>query len=67
MKVREITDRTIELLRTGRYRFGRLNFPSGDMVGHTGSLPAAIKAVETVDTGLGRIAEAIAAMDGRLR
>ncbi|MCU1358982.1 MAG: hypothetical protein JWN99_271, partial [Ilumatobacteraceae bacterium] len=34
MKVREITDRTIELLRSGRYAFGRLNFPSGDMVGH---------------------------------
>ena len=37
-----------------------LNFANPDMVGHTGSLPAAIKAVETVDAGLGRIAEAIA-------
>ena len=38
MKVREITDEVIDLLRTGEYRFGRLNFPSGDMVGHTGNL-----------------------------
>jgi 2,3-bisphosphoglycerate-independent phosphoglycerate mutase len=36
------------------------------MVGHTGSLPAAIKAVETVDTGLGRIADAIAQSGGAL-
>jgi 2,3-bisphosphoglycerate-independent phosphoglycerate mutase len=36
MKVREITDEVIDLLRSGEYRFGRLNFPSGDMVGHTG-------------------------------
>ena len=37
-----------------------LNYANPDMVGHTGSLPAAIKAVETVDAGLGRIADAIA-------
>jgi 2,3-bisphosphoglycerate-independent phosphoglycerate mutase len=36
------------------------------MVGHTGSLPAAIKAVETVDAGLGRIAEAVQAQGGAL-
>ena len=35
-----------------------LNFANPDMVGHTGSLPAAIKAVEAVDTGLGQIADA---------
>ncbi len=38
MKVREITAEVIDLLRTGEYQFGRLNFPSGDMVGHTGNL-----------------------------
>src|SRR6185312_5639396 len=37
-----------------------------DMVGHTGSLPAAIKAVETVDTGLGKIADAIKRQHGAL-
>ena len=43
-----------------------LNYANPDMVGHTGSLPAAIKAVETVDTGLGRIAEAIRKAGGAL-
>jgi 2,3-bisphosphoglycerate-independent phosphoglycerate mutase len=43
-----------------------LNYANPDMVGHTGSLPAAVKAVETVDTGLGRIAEAITRAGGAL-
>jgi len=43
-----------------------LNFANPDMVGHTGSLKAAIKAVETVDTGLGRIADAVVAQGGAL-
>ena len=49
MKAYEITEKTIELLRSGRYRFGRINFPNGDMVGHTGVEQAIITAVETVD------------------
>jgi 2,3-bisphosphoglycerate-independent phosphoglycerate mutase len=43
-----------------------LNYANPDMVGHTGSLPAAIKAVETVDAGLGRIADAIQKAGGAL-
>ncbi len=43
-----------------------LNFANPDMVGHTGSLPAAIAAVEAVDAGLGAIAEAVAAQGGAL-
>jgi 2,3-bisphosphoglycerate-independent phosphoglycerate mutase len=43
-----------------------LNFANPDMVGHTGVLSAAIKAVETVDTGLGRIVEALKAQGGAL-
>ncbi len=43
-----------------------LNYANPDMVGHTGSLAAAIKAVETVDSGLGRIAQAIEAQGGAL-
>ncbi len=49
MKAYEITDKTIELLRSGRYRFGRINFPNGDMVGHTGVEKAIIASVEAVD------------------
>jgi 2,3-bisphosphoglycerate-independent phosphoglycerate mutase len=43
-----------------------MNYANPDMVGHTGSLPAAIKAVETVDAGLGRIAQALAGQGGAL-
>ena len=40
MKAAEITDKTIEMLRTGKYRFARINFANGDMVGHTGNYQA---------------------------
>jgi 2,3-bisphosphoglycerate-independent phosphoglycerate mutase len=46
------------------YRFGIINFANPDMVGHTGVIPAAVKAVETVDTQLGRVVEAVAAKGG---
>ncbi len=44
--------------RSGQYDLVVLNFANPDMVGHTGELAAAIQAVEAVDTGLGRIADA---------
>ena len=66
MKVREITDATIDLLRSGEYRFGRLNFPSGDMVGHTGNLEATIEAVDVIDECMRRLVEVIRELDGVL-
>ncbi len=60
MSAPELTDKAVEAIDSGKYDLIVLNFANPDMVGHTGSLPAAIKAVETVDTGLGRIADAIA-------
>jgi 2,3-bisphosphoglycerate-independent phosphoglycerate mutase len=64
MKAREITDMVIGLLQSGDYRFGRLNFPNGDMVGHTGMTEAAIIAVETVDKCVGEILDVIKAIGG---
>jgi 2,3-bisphosphoglycerate-independent phosphoglycerate mutase len=64
MKAFEITHWTIEMLRTGNYRFGRLNFANGDMVGHTGNMKAAITAVETVDVCVGRLLKVIKEMEG---
>jgi len=58
MKSVEITDHMIAAMKSGKYDFLRCNFPNGDMVGHTGSLPAAIQAMEYVDAGVGRIIEA---------
>jgi len=48
----------------GNYRFGIINFANPDMVGHTGVIPAAVKAVETVDAQLGKIVEAVSAKGG---
>ena len=66
MSAPELTDKAVEAIGSGKYDLIVLNFANPDMVGHTGSLPAAIKAVETVDTGLGRIVEAIARRGGAL-
>jgi 2,3-bisphosphoglycerate-independent phosphoglycerate mutase len=48
----------------GDYRFGIINFANPDMVGHTGSIPAAVRAVETVDSCLGEVVAAVEARDG---
>ena len=54
MKSVEITDHMVEAMASHKYDFLRCNYPNGDMVGHTGSLPAAITAMEWVDAGVGR-------------
>ncbi len=66
MKVREITDATIEQLRSGRYRFGRINLPNGDMVGHTGDLEATIEAMTVVDESVARLMEVTEELGGIL-
>ena len=64
MKVREITAETIDLLRSGEYRFGRLNFPSGDMVGHTGHLHATVEAMEIIDECMAQLIDVIDELGG---
>ena len=64
MKADEITEKTIELLQTGKFRFGRLNYPNGDMVGHTGIPPAIIASVEAVDQGLTKLLEVLKELKG---
>jgi 2,3-bisphosphoglycerate-independent phosphoglycerate mutase len=54
----------IDLLRSRHYRFGRLNFPNGDMVGHTGQMDAAIVAVETADRCVGELLDVIKEIGG---
>ncbi len=55
MKAAEITDKVIEILDSGKYDFIRMNYPNGDMVGHTGDLDAAIIAAEALDLSIGRL------------
>jgi len=64
MKAKEITAAVIELLKNGDYKFGRMNFPNGDMVGHTGKTAAAIIAVETVDKCVGELLTVIKDIGG---
>jgi 2,3-bisphosphoglycerate-independent phosphoglycerate mutase len=66
MSAPELTDKAVAAIASGKYDLIVLNYANPDMVGHTGSLPAAIKAVETVDAGLGRIAQAIEKSGGAL-
>ncbi len=66
MKAPEITDSVLAELATGRYEHVRLNYANGDMVGHTGDLAASIKAVETVDEQIGRLASVVEQMKGAL-
>jgi len=58
MKCKEITDKVVEAIGSGKYDFIRLNFPNGDMVGHTGVYNAVITSMEGMDVQLRRIKEA---------
>jgi 2,3-bisphosphoglycerate-independent phosphoglycerate mutase len=66
MSALELTDKVVAAIDSKQYDLIVLNYANPDMVGHTGSLAAAIKAVETVDIGLGRVADAVAKQGGAL-
>ena len=64
MKAVEVTDEVVKAIESGEYKFIRLNYPNGDMVGHTGVFDAVKVAVEAVDEGVGRIMEALKKANG---
>lgn len=64
MSAIEVTDRVVEQIKAKNHDMIILNFANGDMVGHTGILDAAVKAVETVDACVGRVVEAIQSVSG---
>ncbi len=66
MSAPELTQKAVDAINSGKYDLIVLNFANPDMVGHSGVLAAAIKAVEAVDKGLGAIADAIAAQGGAM-
>jgi 2,3-bisphosphoglycerate-independent phosphoglycerate mutase len=59
MSASEVTDRFVQALEEDGFGFAVLNFANPDMVGHTGAIQAAVRAVETVDACLGRVVEAV--------
>ena len=64
MKCAEITDALIEALKSGKYDYYRVNFPNGDMVGHTGNYAATRCSVEALDLQLRRILDVIDELGG---
>jgi 2,3-bisphosphoglycerate-independent phosphoglycerate mutase len=66
MSAGEVTDRLVAAIGSGRYDFILVNYANPDMVGHTGVLDAAIKAVETIDACLGRLEAAVRAAGGAM-
>ncbi len=64
MSAVELTDEAERRIQSGVYDVVIMNYANADMVGHTGVIEAAIKAVEVVDTGVGRVVEAALARGG---
>jgi 2,3-bisphosphoglycerate-independent phosphoglycerate mutase len=64
MSAPELTDEAVRRIASGAYDVVVMNYANADMVGHTGVLAATIKAVETVDAGVGRVVEAALARGG---
>ena len=64
MKCAEITDKLIECLKSGEYKYLRVNFPNGDMVGHTGSFLATECSMEALDLQLARILKVVDELHG---
>ncbi len=64
MKCAEITDRLIECLESGKYQYLRVNFPDGDMVGHTGNFLATECSMEALDLQLARILRVVDRLHG---
>ncbi|MDP8266031.1 MAG: 2,3-bisphosphoglycerate-independent phosphoglycerate mutase [Candidatus Aceula meridiana] len=64
MKAYEITEKAIELLKSGEYQFGRINFPNGDMVGHTGIEEAIKISLESEDECICRLIEVVNELGG---
>jgi len=66
MSAYEVTERVIEEIQKGIYDFIVINYANPDMVGHTGSLQAAISAVEAVDACVGKLVKTILDVDGQM-
>ena len=64
MSAIEVTDKVVEVIKSKKYNTIILNYANPDMVGHTGNLEATIKAIETIDTCVGRVVEALEKVNG---
>ena len=66
MQAYNITEKTIELLQSGQYDFGRINLPNGDMVGHTGNFDATVEACRVTDDCVGQLMSIMKDLNGTM-
>ncbi len=66
MSCPEVCDKLVAAIGSGKYDLIICNFANPDMVGHTGVIPAAVKAIEVVDQAVGRVTEAVKAVGGQM-
>ena len=66
MRAYEVTEKVVEAINSKKYDSIILNYANPDMVGHTGNLEAATKAIEAVDECVGKVVEAVLAQNGTL-
>ena len=66
MSAYQVKDKLVEAICGGKYDVVIINFANPDMVGHTGVLEAAIKAIEAVDECVGKVYEALLSVDGQM-
>jgi len=64
MKAEEVTEKLLAAINSGKYRWIRCNYANPDMVGHTGNIPAVVKAVKVIDEQLKRVVQAVMAVKG---
>jgi len=65
MKAPDIANKAVELIESGEYGFGMINFANADMVGHCGRIEPAVAAIEAVDRAVGQIVEALEKVGGK--
>lgn len=66
MSAPQVTDKLVEAIESAKYDMIIINYANPDMVGHTGVIPAAVKAIETIDGCLGRVMDALLKVDGQM-
>ncbi|MCK8586214.1 2,3-bisphosphoglycerate-independent phosphoglycerate mutase [Yersinia ruckeri] len=66
MSSAELTEKLVEAINSGKYDVIICNYPNGDMVGHTGDYDAAVKAIETLDSCMAQVVEAVKSAEGQL-
>ncbi|MGN1318523.1 MAG: 2,3-bisphosphoglycerate-independent phosphoglycerate mutase [Lachnospirales bacterium] len=66
MSAPQVTEKLVEAIESGKYDVIIINYANPDMVGHTGVIPAAVKAIETIDSCVGKVMDSLLKVDGQM-